>query len=105
MVIVKQRIAFVRRRTETLRMPNPAKDLLWVRAGTWLTHWHHDWESPVWMHWLRFMSSRHKLVRYDLAVVGCRNRMQEQSGLDRFGVRCALLQYQHQISVPQRIFE
>jgi pimeloyl-ACP methyl ester carboxylesterase/DNA-binding CsgD family transcriptional regulator len=36
-----------------------------VRAGTWLTHVHHDWESPIWAHWLRFMSERHTLVRYD----------------------------------------
>ena len=36
-----------------------------VRAGTWLTHVQHDWDSPVWAHWLRFMSSRHTLVRYD----------------------------------------
>jgi len=36
-----------------------------VRAGTWLTHVQHDWESPLWSHWLRFMSSRHTLVRYD----------------------------------------
>jgi pimeloyl-ACP methyl ester carboxylesterase/DNA-binding CsgD family transcriptional regulator len=36
-----------------------------VRAATWLTHASFDWESPVWGHWWRFLSSRHELIRYD----------------------------------------
>jgi pimeloyl-ACP methyl ester carboxylesterase/DNA-binding CsgD family transcriptional regulator len=36
-----------------------------VRAATWLTHANFDWESPVWGHWWRFLSSRHELIRYD----------------------------------------
>jgi pimeloyl-ACP methyl ester carboxylesterase/DNA-binding CsgD family transcriptional regulator len=66
MVSVKQRIAFVRTKDNTnIAYAESGEGPPLVRAGTWLTHLHHDWESPVWMHWLRFMSSRHKLIRYD----------------------------------------
>lgn len=36
-----------------------------VRVATWLSHLELDWESPVWRHWLRRLSERHSLVRYD----------------------------------------
>ncbi len=61
-----QRIAFVRskdRANIAYALSGAGPPL--VRAGTWLTHVQHDWESPLWSHWLRFMSSRHTLVRYD----------------------------------------
>lgn len=36
-----------------------------VKAANWLTHLEYEWESPVWKHWLQFLSSRTRLVRYD----------------------------------------
>ena len=36
-----------------------------VRAGNWLTHLDHDWDSPVWRDWLRTLSEHHTLIRYD----------------------------------------
>jgi DNA-binding SARP family transcriptional activator/pimeloyl-ACP methyl ester carboxylesterase len=36
-----------------------------VKAANWLTHLDHDWNSPVWRHWLVELSRRHRLVRYD----------------------------------------
>ena len=36
-----------------------------VKPANWLTHLEHDWESPVWRHWLRALSRDHTLVRYD----------------------------------------
>jgi len=36
-----------------------------VKTANWLTHLEHDWESPVWRHWLRELSRSHTLVRYD----------------------------------------
>jgi pimeloyl-ACP methyl ester carboxylesterase len=36
-----------------------------VKPANWMTHLEYDWESPVWRHWLRALSSEHTLVRYD----------------------------------------
>ncbi len=36
-----------------------------LRASTWLTHLEHDWESPVWRHWLDFLGGNFNLIRYD----------------------------------------
>ncbi len=36
-----------------------------IKAATWLTHLNYDLESPVWRHWIEFLSSRHLLIRYD----------------------------------------
>jgi len=63
---MKQRISFIRTKDHTnIAYAESGEGPPLVRAGTWLTHLQHDWESPVWTHWLRFMSSRHRLVRYD----------------------------------------
>ena len=61
-----QRIAFARSKDKTtIAYALSGEGPPLVRAGTWLTHVHHDGESPIWAHWLRFMSERHTLVRYD----------------------------------------
>ena len=36
-----------------------------VKAANWLSHLEFDWESTVWRHWLRELTARHDLVRYD----------------------------------------
>lgn len=36
-----------------------------VKAANYLTHLEHDWNSPVWRHWLLGLSETHRLVRYD----------------------------------------
>ena len=36
-----------------------------VKAANYLTHLEHDWDSPVWRHWLRGLSETHRLIRYD----------------------------------------
>jgi pimeloyl-ACP methyl ester carboxylesterase len=36
-----------------------------VKAGNWLNHLEFDWESPVWRHVFKALSSDHTLVRYD----------------------------------------
>ena len=36
-----------------------------VRAAHWMTHLDHDWESPVWRHWLEGLADGRELVRYD----------------------------------------
>lgn len=36
-----------------------------VKTANYLTHLEHDWNGPVWQHWLRGLSRHHTLVRYD----------------------------------------
>ena len=36
-----------------------------VKASNWLTHLEYEWASPVWGHWLRFLTDHFRLVRYD----------------------------------------
>jgi pimeloyl-ACP methyl ester carboxylesterase/DNA-binding CsgD family transcriptional regulator len=36
-----------------------------VKASNWLSHLEDEWESPVWGHWMRFLSDHFHLVRYD----------------------------------------
>jgi len=36
-----------------------------VKAATWLTHLTYDLESPIWRHWIEFLSQRFRLIRYD----------------------------------------
>ncbi|MGH9200488.1 MAG: alpha/beta fold hydrolase [Vicinamibacterales bacterium] len=36
-----------------------------VKAATWLTHLEYDLDSPVWRHWMAFLSGHFRFVRYD----------------------------------------
>jgi hypothetical protein len=36
-----------------------------IKASNWLTHLQYEWESPVWLHWMRFFSNHFRFVRYD----------------------------------------
>ncbi|MDQ4110640.1 MAG: alpha/beta fold hydrolase [Actinomycetota bacterium] len=36
-----------------------------VKAANWLTHLDHEWDSPIWRHWIRWLADRHHLIRYD----------------------------------------
>jgi len=36
-----------------------------VKSANWMNHLEYDWESPVWRHVLRGLSSDHTLIRYD----------------------------------------
>lgn len=36
-----------------------------VKASTWLTHLEYDRDSPVWRHWVDFLSGQFHYVRYD----------------------------------------
>ena len=41
-----------------------------VKAANWLSHLEFDWQSPLWRHWFGFLSSTHRLVRYDARGCG-----------------------------------
>ena len=36
-----------------------------VKAANWLSHLEYDWDSPVWRHWIRFLSGHFRFIRYD----------------------------------------
>jgi pimeloyl-ACP methyl ester carboxylesterase/DNA-binding CsgD family transcriptional regulator len=36
-----------------------------VKAANWITHLEYDWASPVWRHWVTFLSEHFRLIRYD----------------------------------------
>ena len=36
-----------------------------VKAANWLTHLEEEWRNPVWRHWMEFLSSHFRFVRYD----------------------------------------
>jgi pimeloyl-ACP methyl ester carboxylesterase/DNA-binding CsgD family transcriptional regulator len=36
-----------------------------VKAANWLSHLTYDLESPVWRHWIEFLSQHYRLIRYD----------------------------------------
>jgi pimeloyl-ACP methyl ester carboxylesterase/DNA-binding CsgD family transcriptional regulator len=36
-----------------------------VKAANYLTHLEHDWNSPVWRHWMQGLSETNRLIRYD----------------------------------------
>lgn len=45
-----------------------------VRASTYLTHLEHDWDSPVWRHWLTDLGRHFTLVRHDQRGCGLSDR-------------------------------
>lgn len=45
-----------------------------VRAAHWLNHLEHEWESPIWRHWLDILVSHHRLLRYDERGSGLSDR-------------------------------
>lgn len=36
-----------------------------VKTSNWLTHLEYDRDSPVWRHWVRFLCSHFRYLRYD----------------------------------------
>lgn len=63
----------MRQRIRYLKTPDGVR-LAWAEAGAgptlvkpanWLTHLEHEWESPVWRHWMRFLAGHFRFIRYD----------------------------------------
>jgi pimeloyl-ACP methyl ester carboxylesterase/DNA-binding CsgD family transcriptional regulator len=36
-----------------------------VKAANWLSHLTYDLESPIWRHWIEFLTQHYRLIRYD----------------------------------------
>jgi pimeloyl-ACP methyl ester carboxylesterase/DNA-binding CsgD family transcriptional regulator len=45
-----------------------------VKAANWLSHLEYDWDSPVWRHWMRFLSGHFRYIRYDERGCGMSDR-------------------------------
>lgn len=45
-----------------------------VKAAHWMTHLEHDWDSPVWRHWLEELGRCHTVLRYDSRDTGLSDR-------------------------------
>jgi DNA-binding winged helix-turn-helix (wHTH) protein/pimeloyl-ACP methyl ester carboxylesterase len=55
-----------------------------VKAGHWLTHLDHDWQSPIWAPFLDGLGSRFQLLRYDQRGNGLSDWDVERLSLDAF---------------------
>lgn len=45
-----------------------------IKAANWITHLEYDWESPVWRHWVAFLSRHFTTLRYDERGCGLSQR-------------------------------
>lgn len=55
-----------------------------VKAATWLTHLQYDPRSPIWSHWVRFLESHFRYVRYDERGCGLSDRGSTGLTLERW---------------------
>jgi pimeloyl-ACP methyl ester carboxylesterase/DNA-binding CsgD family transcriptional regulator len=63
---LRQRVRFVTASDGTrLAWAEAGDGPVLVKAANWLTHLEYEWDSPVWKHWLQFLSSHFRFVRYD----------------------------------------
>jgi pimeloyl-ACP methyl ester carboxylesterase/DNA-binding CsgD family transcriptional regulator len=46
--------------------------LVWI--GHWVRHLDHDWESPLWRPWLRLLTNRFRVLRFDWRGCGLSDR-------------------------------
>src|SRR5690606_18829386 len=55
-----------------------------LKPATWLSHLEHDWDHPVWRHWLHELCRDHQLVRYDARGNGLSDRDVPEISFDSF---------------------
>ena len=53
-----------------------------VKAANYLTHLEHDWQGPVWRHWLDALGTRRTLLRYDERGSGLSDRNVDDFSMD-----------------------
>ena len=62
-----------------------------VKAAHWMTHLDHDWETPVWRHWLDGLSDHRRLIRYDERGCGLSDWDTPSFGFDAWVTDLALV--------------
>ena len=55
-----------------------------VKTANWLNHLEHDWDSPVWRHWIRHFIQYRCLVRYDERGNGLSDWTTPEIGFEAF---------------------
>jgi len=55
-----------------------------AKTANWLSHIEYEWDSPVWTHWIRDLSQRHLLVRWDQRGCGLSDWNVDDLSLDAF---------------------
>ena len=55
-----------------------------VKAGNWLNHLDHDWESPIWSHVLHWLAEGRRFIRYDARGNGLSDWNAPEISLDAF---------------------
>jgi pimeloyl-ACP methyl ester carboxylesterase/DNA-binding CsgD family transcriptional regulator len=55
-----------------------------VKAANWITHLEFEWESPVWRHWMRFLSGHFRFIRYDERGCGMTDRNPGELSTERW---------------------
>ena len=53
-----------------------------VKAPNWLTHIEHDWQSPLWRHWLIRLGEYCTVIRYDERGCGLSDRKVDEDGFE-----------------------
>jgi pimeloyl-ACP methyl ester carboxylesterase/DNA-binding CsgD family transcriptional regulator len=53
-----------------------------VKAPNWLTHIEHDWQSPLWRHWLNALGTHRTVIRYDERGCGLSDRAVDADGFE-----------------------
>jgi pimeloyl-ACP methyl ester carboxylesterase/DNA-binding CsgD family transcriptional regulator len=94
-----------------------------VKAANWFTHLQHDWQSPVWRHWLTELGRTQTYVRYDERGCGLSDRdlfeysfdtwlreleaVVDDAGLERFALlgisQGAALAIAYAVEHPERV--
>src|SRR5207302_5389998 len=55
-----------------------------IKASNWLTHLEYDLESPVWRHWLHFLSGNFHFIRFDERGCGMTDWNADDLSVDRW---------------------
>ena len=81
----RQRVGFCRSRDGTrIAYATSGSGRPMVKAGHWLTHLEHDWQSPIWAPFLDALGCSFRLVRYDQRGNGLWDRDAGRLSLDAF---------------------
>jgi len=55
-----------------------------IKTANWLNHIEHDWDSPLWRHWIREFTRGRSLIRYDERGNGLSDWATPELSLDAF---------------------